>query len=52
MSEKELAKVNGGAIGLNASTLNAISRGIGIIYDIGKACGSAISYYIFKKKCS
>lgn len=53
MSEKELSEINGGArLGLNASSLNAISRAIGIIYDVGRACGSAISYYIFKKKCS
>lgn len=52
MTEKELNNIIGGAVSYtSASFLNAISRGIGALYDLGRACGSAIRMIITGRKC-
>lgn len=52
MTNEELNQVIGGAVSYtSAAFLNAISRGIGVCYDIGKACGTALRMLISKQKC-
>lgn len=51
MTEQELTKVVGGA-SLSASMLNAISRGVETIYNLGKAFGTAINMLIKGKRCN
>ena len=50
MTEEELKKVNGG--GLSASYISVILRGASTLYDLGKACGSALRYLRTGRKCS
>jgi hypothetical protein len=50
MSKEELKKVYGGAG--NANMFNAIARGILTLYDLGKACGSALRFAITKRRCN
>lgn len=49
MKKEELLKVKGGTI--SAAILNAISRGINTIYNLGVAAGSAIRRATKKKIC-
>ena len=50
MKKEELIKVKGG-VGLSASLINAISRGINTLYNLGTAVGSAIRRAFKKKIC-
>ena len=50
MSEKELINVTGG--GISAALMNAISRGIETVYNLGKAFGTAINMIIKGKRCN
>lgn len=53
MTKEELIITTGGATkGLNATFLNALSRGIEACYNLGRACGTAIRMLIKGKKCS
>lgn len=53
MTNTELINTTGGAIkGINATFLNAISRGIDACYNLGRACGTALRMLIGRKKCS
>ena len=52
MTNEELLNTTGGAAGLSATLLNAISRGIQTVYDLGKACGTALRMLFSGKKCS
>ncbi len=53
MSKEELLQVTGGATSFTSATfINALARGIGACYDIGRSCGSAIRMLITGKRCS
>lgn len=51
MSKEELINTVGGASKLNATMINAISRGITSLYDLGRALGTAIRMTISGKRC-
>lgn len=52
MSEIELKSIIGGSASLLSGTfLNAISKLITTLVDMGRSVGSAISYAINKKTC-
>ena len=50
MKDEELKQINGG--GLSASYISVIIRGASTLYDLGKACGSALRYLKSGRKCS
>ena len=53
MKDEELYQVIGGAsTTFSAAFLNAISRGVETIYNLGKAFGTALNMIIKKKTCS
>lgn len=51
MSDKELLKKNGGVVNMSSTFLNALSRGIETLYNLGRAFGTAVKYLIKGKKC-
>ncbi len=50
MKKEELIEVKGG-VGLSAALINAISRGVNTLYNLGVAVGSAIRRAFKKKIC-
>lgn len=50
MTNQELINVVGGAT-INASWLNALARGIEVIYNLGRSFGTAIRMIVKKTKC-
>ncbi len=50
MTEEELINITGG--GLSASLLNALSRGVETIYNLGRAFGTAINMIIKGRRCN
>lgn len=50
MTEQELYNVVGGA-SISASLINALSRGIDTIYNLGRAFGTALNMLIKGKRC-
>ena len=50
MKKEELIEVKGG-VGLSAALINAISRGVNTLYNLGAAVGSAIRRAFKKKIC-
>lgn len=51
MTEQELYNISGGA-SISASMLNAVSRGIETLYNLGQAFGTAINMLIKGKRCN
>lgn len=51
MSEFELQTVVGGAFSWNSTALNAISRGINTILDLGRTFGTSLRMMISGRKC-
>ena len=51
MTDEELYQVTGGA-SISGSMLNAISRGVETIYNLGRAFGTAINMIIKGRRCS
>lgn len=49
LTNRELANIYGGSI--SASLLNALSRGVSTLYDIGYALGSAIRKLLNGRVC-
>lgn len=49
LNEQELSNINGGAI--SASLLNALSRAMTTILELGRTVGSAIRRLYSKKYC-
>ena len=49
LKEIELAKIQGGAI--TSAWLNAISKAVNTLYDLGKATGSALRRVISGSYC-
>ncbi len=50
MTEQELVNVNGGAT-VNATWLNALARGIEVIYNLGRSFGTALRMISKKITC-
>jgi len=51
LEQKELFAIQGGALKLSAALLNAFSRAIGTILDLGRTVGTSIRMAIDKKIC-
>lgn len=51
MTDEELYQVTGGT-SISASMLNAISRGVETIYNLGRAFGTAINMIIKGRRCN
>lgn len=49
LKKEELREINGG--GITSAMLNAISKAISTIYDLGKSTGSAIRRFTSKTFC-
>ena len=52
MTEKELINTIGGASIPSAALINAISRGIETLYDLGRSFGTEIKMLIKGKRCN
>lgn len=50
LTKDELLKVSGGSI--TTTMINALARGVGVIFEIGQALGSAIRRAITKTTCT
>jgi len=50
LTNYELININGGST-ISAAMINAIARGINVVYSLGRALGSAIRYVFGKKYC-
>ena len=51
LNSDQLISIYGGATGISATMLNAIARGVTVMYSLGRAFGSAIRYVFGKKYC-
>ncbi len=51
MSQEELINTTGGGFKISASMINAVCRGISVLYDLGRALGTAIRMSISGRKC-
>ena len=52
LNNKELLEVQGGAVTVTATLINALARGISVLFELGKAVGSSIRRSITKTTCS
>lgn len=50
MTDKELINVVGGA-SINASWLNAVARGIELVYNLGRNLGTAVRMLVKGSRC-
>ncbi len=50
MAKEELINVTGGAA-INASWLNAIARGVEVVYNLGRSFGTAVRMIIKGSRC-
>jgi hypothetical protein len=50
MTKEELININGGAA-INASWLNALSRGVETLYNLGRSLGTIIKYLVKGTRC-
>ena len=51
LNNSQLITIYGGSVGVSASMLNAIARGIAVVYSLGRAFGSGIRYVFGKRYC-
>ncbi len=51
INNNELTKIVGGATTFSGTYINAWSRLINILFEIGKTLGSSLNYYFGKKTC-
>ena len=51
LNNYELVNIYGGSGAISATMINAIARGITVVYSLGRALGSAIRYAFGKKYC-
>ena len=51
LEKEQLLKIYGGSAAISATMLNAIARGVTVMYSLGRAFGSAIRYVFGKKYC-
>ncbi len=52
LSKLELLEIKGGEITVTATLINALARGISVLFDLGKAVGSSIRRAITKTTCT
>ena len=52
LTRQELLDVKGGAVTVSATLINALARGISVLFELGKAVGSSIRRAITKTTCS
>lgn len=52
LSKNELLQVQGGSVTVTATLINALARGISVLFELGKAVGSSIRRAITKTTCS
>ena len=52
LDKNELLQVRGGAVTVTATLINALARGISVLFELGKAVGSSIRRAITKTTCS
>lgn len=50
LKKKEMQRINGG--GLTSAMINAVTKAITTIYELGKSTGSAIRRIVKKSYCS
>ena len=50
LNEEKMKQINGGAI--TSAMLNAISKAVNALYELGKATGSALRRIISNKYCA
>jgi hypothetical protein len=50
MTNQELASTIGGS-SINASWLNALARGIEVVYNLGRSLGTGVRMLVKKTKC-
>ena len=50
LNKKEMLRIEGG--GLSSSVLNALTKGIGLLFEIGQSVGSAIRRLQSGQSCS
>lgn len=51
MKDKELIGTVGGIAKLNATMINALSRGVTVLYDLGRSIGTAFRMAFSGKRC-
>ncbi len=51
LTNQELLLINGGSSTVTAAMLNAVARGVSVLYSLGRAFGSAVRYAFGKKYC-
>ena len=51
LSKEEMKNIDGGAVEIGSALINAISRVIETIYNLGDALGSSIRRLIEEKNC-
>lgn len=51
LNNEQLVNIYGGAAGVSAAMLNAVARGITVVYSLGRALGSAVRYVFGKRYC-
>ncbi len=51
IKKEEMYDINGGATAITSAMINAISKAVSVIYDLGKSTGSAIRRFVTKTYC-
>lgn len=52
MNNEELLNIKGGTTNYtSAGFLNALARGISVLYNLGVSCGETLRYFIKGNKC-
>ena len=51
MKELELQEITGGAFSWNSTALNAISRGVNTILELGRTFGTSLRMLFSGKRC-
>lgn len=51
MNREELINTVGGATKVSAAMLNALSRSMSALYDLGRALGTSIKMLVSGKRC-
>ena len=52
LTKEELLCIRGGEVTVTATLINALARGISVLFELGKAVGSSIRRAITKTTCS
>ncbi len=52
LNKAELLQIKGGSITITATLINALARGISVLFELGQAVGSSIRRAITKTTCT